>query len=74
MMLVNYEQVKEYIKRAKAWRNKKWPEYQSKGGRPKSFLLGLLVIAAWDKCGYSKDARSVTRELQQMVKNHHSLR
>lgn len=66
-------EVKEYIKRAKAWRNKKWPSSQTVDGRPKSFLLGLLVVEAFRKSD-RKDSASVTTEMKQLVKNHHSLR
>lgn len=43
---VKYSQVKEYIRCAKAWRNKKWPTSQGDSGRPKSFFISLLVLRA----------------------------
>ena len=71
--LQTLSQVKEYIKRAKAWRNAKWPSSQTVDGRPKSFLLGLLVVEAFQRSVH-KDGASVTREMKQLVKNHRSLR
>jgi len=37
--------VKELIRRAKAWRNRSW--LGEKSGRPKSYLMSLLVITAY---------------------------
>lgn len=37
--------VKEYIRRAKAWRNREWGK--SKYGKPKSYLLSLLIVRAY---------------------------
>ena len=37
-------QAKEFIKRAKAWRNKKWEGGHE--GRPKSYLLSVIVLRA----------------------------
>ena len=39
--------VKELIRRAKAWRNMVWAG--NKDGRPKSYLLSLLVITAYHR-------------------------
>ena len=36
--------MKEYIRRAKAWRNREW--MRSNEGRPKSYLISLLVVKA----------------------------
>ena len=58
--------MKEYIRRAKAWRNEKWPKGQVGTGRPKSFLLSLLVADAYRKSP-SKDPASVTRKLHHNV-------
>lgn len=42
-------QVKELIRRMKAWRNVAW--HGSKEARPKSFLISLLVITAYNRVG-----------------------
>jgi len=42
-------QVKELIRRMKAWRNVMWEG--SKQSRPKSFLISLLVITAYNRVG-----------------------
>ena len=41
-------QVKELIKRAKAWRNKLWSETKLPN-KPKSYLISLLVLNAYEK-------------------------
>ena len=41
-------QVKEFIRRAKAWRNKKWPKNERCYGRPKSYFLSVLVLRAYE--------------------------
>ena len=40
--------VKEYIRRAKAWRNKIWPKGEAVEGRPSSYLMSLLVLRAFE--------------------------
>jgi DNA-directed RNA polymerase specialized sigma24 family protein len=40
-------QVRELIRRAKAWRNVTWGD--NKVGKPKSYLISLLVITAYDR-------------------------
>ena len=47
-----YLQVKEYIRSAKQWRNDKWPESESGSGRPSSYFLSLLVVAAYEQNPY----------------------
>ena len=47
-------QVKEYIKRAKAWRNNKW--MNNSHGKPKSYLISLLVVGAYERA-HSADAK-----------------
>ena len=42
------QQVKEYIIRAKAWRNRLWPKSQRGSGRPSSYLISLLVLKAYE--------------------------
>lgn len=59
--------MKEYIKRLKAWRNYHWA--RDIEGRPKSYLLGLLMIRAYEKSS-SKAIDSIERELKAMIKNH----
>ena len=46
--------MKEYIRRAKAWRNREWG--RSVEGKPKSYLLSLLVVRAYEKA-FAHDAR-----------------
>ena len=38
--------MKEYIRRAKAWRNREW--MGSNEGRPSSYLISLLVVKAYE--------------------------
>ena len=38
--------MKEYIRRAKAWRNREW--MGSTKGRPSSYLISLLVVKAYE--------------------------
>ncbi len=45
-MIVN--QAKELIRRAKAWRNKEWPEGKQCIERPKSYLISILVLRAYE--------------------------
>ena len=39
---------REFIRRAKAWRDLKWPRNTSGMGRPKTYLLSVLVLYAYD--------------------------
>jgi hypothetical protein len=41
-----FQVVKEYIRRAKAWRIRVWGA--CKEGKPKSYLLSLLVVRAYE--------------------------
>ena len=59
--------VKEYIRRAKAWRNKMWPIEQGGAGKPSSYLMSLLVLRAYE-IGGSDDERYICR----LVINHKS--
>ena len=61
--------VKEYIVRAKAWRNRLWPKSEGGRGRPSSYLISLLVLRAYENqqsrryTGYShNEARRWGRE------------
>lgn len=73
-------QVKEFIKRAKAWRNQKWPKSRPGAGKPKSYLVSLLVLRAYENArdrGVSTSSttvitRETTIELKKIVKNHQS--
>jgi hypothetical protein len=58
--------VKEYIRRAKAWRNREWGS--SRDGKPKSYLMSLLVVRAFENAPKS-DPHSVTQALKALVKN-----
>ena len=60
------------IKRAKAWRNKKWPYKENGIGRPKSFLIGLLVVEAYDRSRTGGE-QSVTDIMKRMVREHNGL-
>ena len=64
--------VKEYIKRAKSWRNRCWPTERPGTGRPKSFLLGLLVAEGYRRVGRN-DPAAITREIKSMVRNHRTM-
>lgn len=44
--------MKELIKRAKKWRNDQWPDHLPNSGRPKSYLMAVLVISAC--CDYKE--------------------
>ncbi len=53
-------QAKEFIKRAKAWRNEKW--LHSHVGKPKSYLISLLVLKAYENArerGVSTSSTSI---------------
>ena len=40
---------REFIKRAKAWRDKVWLRTTNGRGRPSSYLMSLLVIRAFEE-------------------------
>lgn len=42
------EKARELIRRAKAWRDGEWPEGERCIGRPKSYLISLLVVKAYE--------------------------
>jgi hypothetical protein len=65
------QETKEYIRRAKAWRNKVWNR-SSIDGRPSSYLMSLLVVRAYEKSGRDRPA-GVTRALKDLVKNYQSM-
>ena len=44
--ITNIQDIKEYIRRAKAWMNREWG--RSKTGKPKSYLMSLLVVRAYE--------------------------
>ena len=44
-----WKQVKEYIRRAKAWRNRMWANGGE--GKPSSYLMSLLVLEAYETKG-----------------------
>lgn len=47
-------EVKEYIRKAKAWRNKMWPVETGGAGKPSSYLISLLVLKAYETGGSSR--------------------
>ncbi|CAI8023927.1 2'-5'-oligoadenylate synthase 1A [Geodia barretti] len=62
-------QAKEYIRRAKAWRNKYFGA--DVPGRPSSYLMSLLVVKAYETANrryYGAGPREVTTELMSLVK------
>ena len=58
--LMVFVQVKEFISRAKAWRNKKWPKSTGGSGRPKSYLISLLVLRAYETASTKVSAYDTT--------------
>ena len=48
----DFVQVKEYIRRAKAWRNRMWPQDEGGEGKPSSYLMSLLVLKAYETKGH----------------------
>lgn len=65
-------EVKELIKRAKAWRNTKWASKHTPG-KPKSYLISVLVLRAFERAhghNFKELARRTTDELKGIVKNH----
>ena len=44
---------KEYIRRAKAWRNSVWSR-SGMHGRPSSYLMSLLVVRAYENAGHDR--------------------
>nr|AGZ60267.1 2',5'-oligoadenylate synthetase [Tedania ignis] len=65
-------QVKEFIRRAKAWRNKKWA---GQAGKPKSYLLSVIVLRAYERAKGKGDtyiAWNTTAEVKTIVHRHQS--
>ena len=56
------QDVKEYIRRAKAWRNREWGAGSTRG-KPKSYLLSLLVVKAYNISGGGNADRSLYKLL-----------
>ena len=67
------KQVKEYIKRFKAWRNHHWPKGRDAIGRPKSYLLSLLMIKAYNE-SEDKSIRSIEMKLKSMIQKHGTIK
>ena len=44
-----HTQVKEFCRRFKAWRTISWEESTDQDGQPKSYLLTILVVIAFDR-------------------------
>jgi hypothetical protein len=61
-------EAKEYIRRAKAWRNRVWSI--DKIGRPSSYLISLLVVKAYETAGQFAGPEGVKRMLVYLVKSH----
>lgn len=68
-------EVKEFSRRAKKWRNETWPKDSFYGGegRPSSYLMSLLVVLAYHEATPTKKAHDVTRALKEIVKKGQSL-
>ena len=69
--------VKEYIKIAKKWRNEKWPIKQNSDGRPKSILIGVLMIEAYRRSRpssrHSSSHEKVRQEFRTLILTHRTL-
>ena len=65
-------QVKEYIKSAKKWKNAMWPknDLDRTEGKPKSFLISVLMVEACRRSRPFYRADDVAREFKSIVKNH----
>lgn len=62
---------KEYIRRAKSWRNSVWRSSQI--GKPSSYLISLLVVEAYEravKFSFDTSPESVKRQLTSFVVNY----
>ena len=46
--IIQCTQVKDFISRAKAWRNKVWSIERGGDGKPSSYLMSLLVLKAYE--------------------------
>lgn len=46
-MKTTFSQAKEFVRRAKAWRNIEWGD--SNVGKPKSYMMSILIIIAFDR-------------------------
>ena len=59
-------QVKEFIKRAKAWRNDTWETQRLSEGKPKSYLLSCIVLRGYEKAlpkvGPGANTRSIAMQ------------
>ncbi len=58
-------QVKELIKRAKAWRNGEWPKEAGGSGRPKSYMLSVMVLSAYEKASLKVGTSNIGRIARQ---------
>lgn len=70
-------QAKEFVMRAKAWRNSEWRKEKSLTGRPKSYLMTILVVRAYEKAAIKvgtgntrKIAEQTTAEMKSIVTRH----
>ena len=57
------QQVKDFVRKAKEWRNGVWPKDRDTAGRPKSYLLGLLVAYAYEESGAEGTRDAAARSL-----------
>ena len=47
------QEVKEYIRKAKIWRNENWKKDEI--GRPSSYLMSLLVVKAFENASSNRE-------------------
>ena len=60
--------LKDYIKKAKAWRNQVW--HSKCGKNPSSYLLSVLVVKAYENSGYLKGPQESVFVEQYYYANH----
>ena len=69
------QEVKEYIRRAKIWRNENWKKDEK--GRPSSYLMSLLVVAAFEIAssndGYRYANDSIGYAVKSFFPNHSNI-
>lgn len=63
------QDLKEYVRRAKAWRNREWEGDDT--GKPSSYLMSLLVVKAYQSG--VQGAAGITRALKTLVKNYRTM-
>ncbi len=67
---MHINQAKELIRRAKAWRNKEWPEGTYLTGRPKSYLVSILVLKAYELASKQYYGRTIEQRYGELTCVH----